>query len=118
MQVPKYLDRIGKKVYRRLHHHLSLNGLLQDIDELLIEQFAEAYSSYRKNIEIVKKEGDVLISDKGNRYIHPAKSAMSSDFKQMQQLAKVMGIGVANREKLKIIIENDDEFIKFLKNNQ
>jgi len=116
IKIPTYLGKDAKKVFKAIVEYLKENNKFENIDTLLIEQFAVAYESYRNNYEILKAEGEVLRSDKGNAYIHPAKSAMAQATNTMQSLAKSLGIGEYNRKLAgfdKVVEE--DEFVEFLK---
>ena len=118
IRVPRYLQKEGKKVFKEIIIYLKEYDKFKDIDVLLIEQFAVAYESYRKNYEAIKEQGEVLFSDKGNAYINPAKNALAQAVNSMQSLAKSLGIGEYNRKLSGFgIIKKEDEFDKFLKGN-
>jgi len=119
IKVPNYLQKEGKKVFKEIVEYLQEYNKFNEIDTLLIEQFAVAYESYRQNYEMIKKQGEILFSDKGNAYIHPAKSALAQAVNTMQSLAKSLGIGEYNRKLAGFgTVEEEDDFVKFLKGNE
>ena len=119
VRIPSYLRKDGKKVFRSIIAYLQEHNKFNEIDTLLIEQFAVAYESYRENYEMLKEQGEILFSDKGNAYIHPAKSALAQATNTMQSLAKSLGIGEYNRKLAGFgVVEEEDEFAKFLKGDE
>ena len=119
VRTPSYLRKDGKKVFKLIVAYLQEHNKFNNIDTLLIEQFAVAYESYRENYELLKEQGEILFSDKGNAYMHPAKSALAQGVNTMQSLSKSLGIGEYNRKLAGFgIIEEEDEFSKFLKGNK
>jgi len=116
---PSYLRSNGKKVFLKIVEYLKENNKFNEIDTLLIEQFAVAYESYLENYKRLKKEGEILWSDKGNAYIHPAKSALAQAMNTMMSLAKSLGIGEYNRKLAGFgVVEEEDEFLVFLKGEE
>ena len=113
------MQKEGKKVFKEIVEYLQEYNKFNEIDTLLIEQFAVAYESYRRNYEMIKMQGEILFSDKGNAYIHPAKSALAQAVNTMQSLAKSLGIGEYNRKLAGFgTVEEEDDFVKFLKGNE
>lgn len=119
MEAPSYLGKEAQRVFLAVADYLKEHDKFHDIDTLLIEQFAVAYESYRRNYDLICKEGEVLRSDKGNAYMHPAKSAMAQTVNVMQALAKSLGIGEYNRKLAGFLKkESKDEFLEFLKGDK
>jgi P27 family predicted phage terminase small subunit len=118
IKAPFYLAKEGKEVFENIVEYLQEHDKFKNIDSLLVEQFAVAYESYRRNYEMIKEQGEVLLSDKGNAYINPAKNALAQAVNSMQTLAKSLGIGEYNRKLAGFgAIKEEDEFDKFLKSN-
>ena len=119
IRVPGHLGKEAKKAFKAIVEYLQQKQKFENIDTLLIEQFAVAYESYRKNYETIKEQGEILYSDKGNAYMHPAKSALAQAVNTMQSLAKSLGIGEYNRKLAGFgAVEEEDEFQKFLKGEE
>jgi P27 family predicted phage terminase small subunit len=115
VRVPSYLRKDGKKVFKDIVAYLQEHDKFKDIDVLLVEQFAVAYESYRRNYELIKEQGEVLFSDKGNAYINPAKNALAQAVNSMQTLAKSLGIGEYNRKLAGFgAVKEEDDFDNFL----
>jgi len=115
MRPPRHLGKEAKKIFRQIVKYLQEQDKFNKIDTLLVEQFAVAYESFLKNYQILQQDGEILWSDKGNAYIHPAKSAMAQASNTMQSLAKSLGIGEYNRKLAGFTkIEQQDEFLEFI----
>lgn len=111
---PKAMGKIAKEKFDEIVEYLKANNKFDKIDVTLIEVFARAYETYLKYYVITAREGAVLESDKGNKYLHPANMVMQQSFNTMKILAKELGIGSLSRAKLDIQLQERDEFLKLL----
>ena len=114
---PKAIDNIAKVKFDEIVEYLKTNDKFDKIDVTLIEIFARAYSSYLKYYVITMKEGAVIESDKGNKYINPSNMIMQQSFNTMKALTKELGIGSFSRAKLDIQLHERDEFLEFLRDD-
>ena len=114
---PRLMGTIAKEKFDEIIEYLKDNGKFDKIDVTLVEIFARAYETYIKYYVKTVKEGAVLTSDKGNKYINPANMIMQQSFNTMKSLTKELGIGNFSRAKLDMQIQERDEFLDFLKND-
>lgn len=112
---PKAISKIAQTKFDEIVEYLKENKKFDSIDVALIEIFARAYETYLQYYVITVKEGAVLTSDKGNKYINPANMIMQQSFNTMKSLTKELGIGSFSRAKLDIQLQERDEFLDFLK---
>lgn len=114
---PKAMDSVAREKFDEIIEYLKENNKFDKIDVTLVEIFARAYSSYLTYYVTTIREGAVLTSDKGNKYINPANMIMQQSFNTLKALAKELGVGTLSRAKLDIQIQERDEFLDFLKKN-
>ena len=114
---PKAIDKIAQVKFDEIIEYLKANDKFDKIDVTLVEIFARSYSSYLQYYVITMKEGAVITSDKGNKYINPANMIMQQSFNTMKSLTKELGIGSFSRAKLDIQLQERDEFLDFLRDN-
>jgi len=111
---PKAMSKVAQAKFDEIVEYLKSNDKFDKIDVALIEVFARAYETYLQYYVITVKEGAVLTSDKGNKYINPANMIMQQSFNTMKGLTKELGIGSFSRAKLDIQLKERDEFMEFL----
>ena len=114
---PKAMGKIAQEKFDEIIDYLKENHKFDKIDVSLVEVFARAYETYLQYYIITVKEGAVLVSDKGNKYINPANMIMQQSFNTMKSLTKELGIGSFSRAKLDISLQERDEFLAFLNND-
>ena len=112
------MDKYAKAKYDEIVTYLKKVGKYETVDNVLIERYARAYTLYLKHYAIILKEGAVLESDKGNKYIHPANMIMQQAQNTMDKLEKQLGIGAYSRNRLAIQEQETDEFLEFLQGNK
>ena len=108
------LDKLARAKYDEIVAYLKKIGKYETIDNTLVERYARAYTLYLKHYAIILKEGAVIESDKGNKYIHPANMIMQQAQNTMDKLEKQLGIGAYSRNRLAIQEQEVDEFLEFL----
>ena len=111
---PKAMSKVAKEKFDEIVDYLKANDKFDKIDVTLIEVFSRAYETYLQYYVKTVKEGAVLTSDKGNKYINPANMIMQQSFNTMKSLTRELGIGSFSRAKLDIQIKERDEFMEFL----
>jgi len=112
---PRAMSKVAQEKFDEIIEYLKTNDKFDSIDVALIEIFARAYETYLQYYVITVKEGAVITSDKGNKYINPANMIMQQSFNTMKSLTKELGIGSFSRAKLDIQLHERDEFLEFLR---
>ena len=112
------MDKYAKAKYDEIVAYLKKVNKYENVDNVLIERYARAYSLYIRHYAIIIREGAVIESDKGNKYIHPANMIMQQASNTMEKLEKQLGIGAYSRNRLAIQEQEVDEFLEFLKGDK
>ena len=112
------LGKVGKRKFKEIVEYLKSVGIYHKIDENLIILFAKSFEDYIRYAELLEKEGHALISDKGNKILNPTYTLLKNAQQNIKDLAKLLGIGEYSRKRIGIEIQEEDEFIKFLKEFQ
>lgn len=105
------LDDFGTKVYDDLQKYLSGNGILFNVDNILITQYAYFAQIFRivANQMGTEYTSIVCVSDKGNEYMSVSYQVMSNAKNQMDSLSKILGIGPFYRQAIKAFDEEPEQ---------
>lgn len=87
--------------------YLIETGKLNIIDNGALYMLADTYNTYIKASKLLKEEGLISISDRGNKNIHPAYNIMKSSIAQAVVILRDFGLSLYSRGKLKVIDEGD-----------
>ncbi len=112
------LGKVGKRKFKEIVEYLKSVGIYHKIDENLIILFAKSFEDYIRYAELLEKEGHALISDKGNKILNPTYTLLKNAQQNVKDLSKLLGIGEYSRKRIGIEVNEEDEFIKFLKEFQ
>jgi P27 family predicted phage terminase small subunit len=102
-QCPKDLDKVAKKKWKELIRLLRAMDLLTKADGDLIELYCLAYSRRQAAQATLRKFGVILNSKQGGLYRSPFLDVVNQASKEMQKLAKSLGLDPMSRKKLGIV---------------
>jgi P27 family predicted phage terminase small subunit len=97
---PRELDAVGKKKWRELVKLLEEMKLITRADRDMMELYCAAYSRRKTAEAMLKKFGEVLKSKQGGLYRSPYLDVANHASKEMQKLAKGLGLDPMSRKKL------------------
>jgi len=97
---PRDLDAIGKKKWREIVKYLTEMDLITKADRDMLELYCAAYSRRKSAETMLKKFGDILKSKQGGLYRSPYLDVANHASKEMQKLAKSLGLDPMSRKKL------------------
>lgn len=103
---PAWLSKGAKEEYQRA---VDLIDNLEQVDMAILCMYAQAYDDVARLTRQVHKEGETLVSDKGNAYGNPTCNALASAYKRMESSAKELGFSAAARKRIAMQISRKDE---------
>jgi P27 family predicted phage terminase small subunit len=99
---PSDLDDMAKTKWKELVKLLRAMGLLTKADQDLMELYCIAYSRRQSAQAMLRKFGEILRSKQGGLYRSPYLDVANHASKEMQKLAKSLGLDPLSRKKLGI----------------
>lgn len=102
-QCPSDLDAVGKRKWRELVKLLTEMDLITRADRDMLELYCAAYSRRKGAEAMLKKFGDILKSKQGGLYRSPYLDVANQAAKEMQKLAKSLGLDPLSRKKLGVV---------------
>jgi P27 family predicted phage terminase small subunit len=97
---PAWLDQCGRMEYRRAVREIGHANGGQQMDMALLATYAQAYSDVRRLTMVVRKEGETLMSDKGNVYMNPNCNALSMAKKTLMAAAAKLAFSPSDRARV------------------
>ena len=101
-QCPKELDEVGKKKWKELVNLLTAMDLITKADRDMMELYCNAYSRRHAAEAMLRKFGEILKSKQGGLYRSPYLDVSNHAAKEMQKLARSLGLDAMSRKKLGI----------------
>lgn len=80
---PNHLAGVAKQEWNRITKELAKLHLIANIDRAALAAYCTAYKDYVRAENKLKKEGEVIISDKGGLYQNPWVGIKSSAIERM-----------------------------------
>jgi P27 family predicted phage terminase small subunit len=99
---PPDLDDVAKKKWKELVKLLAAMDILTKADRDLMELYCIAYSRCQAAQAMLRKFGEILKSKQGGLYRSPYLDVANHASKEMQKLAKSLGLDPLSRKKLGI----------------
>ncbi|NBW19270.1 MAG: phage terminase small subunit P27 family, partial [Caulobacteraceae bacterium] len=96
--VPEHLGHAGSSLYQMIL--AACEGWLGLSDQAVVIMLAEGADRRADLLERLKREGDVLYTDKGYAYANPAAGMLSTLEKQMTQWLSSLGMTPTDRSRL------------------
>ena len=85
-------DKEAKKMYKLYAVQLNKIGRVNILHQDALINYCEAWSRSRRLQAEIEEYGEVLTSDKGNKYINPAVNAQKMAQNEMARQAKELGL--------------------------
>jgi len=104
LKVPKWLDDIAKKEFKRLVEEFSGLDILKNPDVDMLALYCDAYSQYQLITDEINKEGLMIVhvnkAGESNRIPHPLLTKKQALFQQMSAIASKFGFTPSDRAKI------------------
>lgn len=100
---PRELDAVGRKKWRELVKLLTEMDLITRADRDVMELYCAAFSRRRAAEAKIKQFGEILKSKQGGLYRSPYLDVANHASKEMQKLARTLGLDPLSRKKLGVI---------------
>lgn len=112
---PRHLSDEAQKEWRRIVKALLRMGLYTEVDRVALEMYCQAYGDWLDAEQMVREQGAVLESDKGNFYQNPWYAAANREWEKLRKMLPEFGLTPSARSRLTIDEpEERDEFAELL----
>lgn len=101
-ECPPHLEGEARKEYQRITAELVKLKILSEVDRAALVAYCQAWGDYVQATKEIKKEGEVLYSDKGNAYINPWKNIQTSAMDRMLRFSAEFGMTPSSRTRIKV----------------
>jgi P27 family predicted phage terminase small subunit len=102
--------------WQRVCAQLHPLGLLTAVDRNSLAVYCLAYAEWIEADNMVKQQGKVLISDKGNSYLNPWVGIRNKAAEQMHKISQQFGMTPASRTRVATPRpDDDDDFGEYMK---
>ena len=118
-QCPPHLKGAAREEYLRVTAELLKLKIISNIDRAVLVGYCQAWGDYIHATEKIKKEGEVLYSDKGNAYLNPWKNIQTSSMDRILRFAAEFGMTPSSRSRIKVETPTEeDKMTGYLFGNQ
>ena len=112
---PPHLNGSARTEWTRITHELHALKILPRIDRAALVAYCQAWGDYVKACNKLKKEGEVIISDKGGMYQNPWVSIKNRSMDQLVKISAEFGMTPSSRARVKVETPTEeDEMTRFL----
>lgn len=111
---PDWLQGDGRAEYDRLVEILLRTRVLTESDWAALIAFVTEYDGYVRAIRRIRKEGELLTSKAGGKYINPRVGLASMHFKQMSKLMGELGLTPASRTRISALAAEEEQSLASL----
>lgn len=115
---PRHLGSEAKREWRRLVPRLMAVGIFTELDYAALALYCEAYGRWVVAEEHLRAdtEGEILVSEKGFRYINPWRTVANQAWEQMRKILVEFGMTPSSRSRVKVEKGEDlDPFEEYLR---
>lgn len=99
---PTWLGREGKAEWRRLAKDLHTAGLLTDADRAVFTLYCAAWGDWVEASQLIRKDGFVTYTEKGNAIQHPAVSIANKAWQRAIKAGRDFGLTPSARSTMRI----------------
>ncbi len=119
-QPPRFMPKFGKEEWFRLGETFRRIGTLTEVDLSVLERYCFEYALWRDCARLIMREGATIQTPTGVLQVNPRMSIMRNAADEMRKAGAQLGIGAADRTKLKTgaVAEQRDEVGDFLNQRQ
>lgn len=107
-ECPKHLEGDARTEWNRIMQELYKLKIISNVDRAALAVYCTAWADYVKACTTLKKEGEVIISDKGGTYQNPWMAIKKRSMDQMVKFAAEFGMTPSSRSRIKVD-ESDPE---------
>lgn len=108
-ECPPHLEGEARKEFERITGELMKLKIISNIDRAAIVAYCQAWSDYVQATREIKKEGEVLYSDKGNAYINPWKNIQTSALDRVLRYSAEFGMTPSSRSRIKVETPTEED---------
>lgn len=108
-ECPPHLEGEARKEYQRITAELVKLKIISQIDRAALVAYCQAWSDYVQATKKIKKEGEVLYSDKGNAYINPWKNIQTSALDRVLRYSAEFGMTPSSRSRIKVETPTEED---------
>lgn len=108
-ECPPHLEGEARKEYQRITAELIKLKIISEVDRAALVAYCQAWGDYVRATKEIKKEGEVLYSDKGNAYINPWKNIQTSAMDRMLRFSAEFGMTPSSRSRIKVETPTDED---------
>jgi P27 family predicted phage terminase small subunit len=106
---PRWLDKEARAKWKALVPELSRLGLLTCVDGDVLCVYCEAFSSFRRAVETLRREGETFKTKKGYVGVHPAVAIRNAARHTIKNFAALFGLDPSSRARLSVPQEDEVE---------
>ena len=97
---PATINADGKRLWNSLGAILLEKGLFTDADHVAMELLCQSYGQMIAARRQVNREGSILETDKGYKYINPSMAIVNTSWTQVQKMLAEFGLTPAERSRV------------------
>lgn len=87
------------KIFQQVCEQLRKTGIMAEVDTDLVAAYAQKLGTYKRAVLVLKKQGEVISSEKGER-INPWYDVAERSLKQATQIGQLFGITPSARSRI------------------
>ena len=106
---PNHLTGTAKQEWTRVTKELQALGVIALVDRASLAAYCTAYKDYVDAENKIKKQGAVIISDKGGMYQNPWMAIKKRSMDQMVKFASEFGMTPSSRSRVKVETPSEEE---------
>jgi P27 family predicted phage terminase small subunit len=106
---PNHLTGTARQEWTRVTKELQSLGVITLVDRATLAVYCTAYKDYVEAEGKIKKEGAVIISDKGGMYQNPWMAIKKRSMDQMVKFAAEFGMTPSSRSRIKVDTPSEED---------
>lgn len=93
------LSKSALKIFHQVCEQLRKTGIMAEVDTDLVAAYAQKMSTYKRAVQILNRQTEVIVSEKGER-INPWFDVAERSLKQATQIGQLFGITPSARSRI------------------
>lgn len=106
---PNHLQGIARQEWNRIVKELKALGMITKLDRAALAICCTAYADYVKACNKLKKEGEVIISEKGGMYQNPWVAIKKRSMDQIAKFYAEFGMTPSSRSRIQVDANTPEE---------